>query len=140
MKEESKIWSSSPSQISNLGTYIVLGLFSWMVIPIFIFIWYWLVVKNTQYELTTQRLTFRSGVLNKQVDEMELYRVRDYKIEQPFFLRLFSLGNIVLETSDRTHPLVTIQAVKNCEELMGLLREHVEECREAKGVRELDVE
>ena len=140
MGEERTVWMGTPSQVVNLGSYILLGLFFWLVIPLFVILWKWLVVKNTKYELTTQRLRMRHGVLNKNTDELELYRVRDYRLDQPFFLRIFSLGNIILQTSDRTHPRVELKAITNGEEMRELLRTYVEECRTRKGVRELDVE
>jgi uncharacterized membrane protein YdbT with pleckstrin-like domain len=140
MAEEKTVWLGTPSQVVNLGSFILLGLFFWLVIPLFIILWKWLVVKNTKYELTTERLRMRHGVLNKKTDELELYRVRDYKLEQPFFLRIFSLGNISLQTSDKSHPHVVIRAIPNSEELREQFRTHVEACRMRKGVRELDVE
>ncbi|HEX6259919.1 MAG TPA: PH domain-containing protein [Woeseiaceae bacterium] len=140
MAEEKTVWLGTPSQVVNLGSFILLGLFFWLVIPLFIILWKWLVVKNTKYELTTERLRMRHGVLNKKTDELELYRVRDYKLEQPFFLRIFSLGNISLQTSDKSHPHVVIRAIPNSEQLREQFRTHVEACRMRKGVRELDVE
>ena len=106
MAEERELWRGTPSQLVNLGWYILWLLLFWLVIPLFILLWQWLVIRNTVYELTSERLKLRSGVLNKHLDEVELYRVRDYKLEQPFFQRLFGLGNIVLQTSDRSHPSV----------------------------------
>lgn len=138
--EERTVWLGTPSQVINLGSFILLGLFFWLVIPLFIILWRWLVVKNMKYELTTERLRMRHGVFNKKLDELELYRVRDYKLDQPFFLRIFSLGNIILQTSDRTHPTVVIQAIPDAENLREQLRTYVEACRTRKGVRELDVE
>lgn len=140
MREEKDVWFGTPSQVLNLGTFIVCGLLFFLVIPLFVALWRWLEVKYTKYELTTQRLRTRYGVLNRKTDELELYRVRDYQLVEPFFLRLFSLGNVVLRTSDRSNPVVTIKAVKNGEELREKLRQYVEECRTHKGVRELDVE
>lgn len=140
MPEEQDVWFGTPSQVINLGSYIVLGLFFWLVIPLFVILWKWLVVKNTKYELTTERFRTRYGVINKKMDELELYRVRDYKLDQPFFLRIFSLGNIVLQTSDRSHPQMLVQAIPDAENLREKFRKHVEECRTRKGVRELDVE
>lgn len=140
MAEEKDVWFGTPSQIVNIWHFIFWGLFFWLVIPLFIILWKWLVVKNTKYELTTQRLRTRHGVLNKKTDELELYRVRDFKLDQPFFLRLFSLGNIVLQTSDKSHPFVTIKAIRNGEELREKIRTYVEECRVAKNVREVDFE
>ena len=138
--EERTVWQGTPSQVINLGSFILLGLFFWLVIPLFVILWKWLVVKNMKYELTTERLRLRHGVFNKKLDELELYRVRDYKLDQPFFLRIFSLGNIILQTSDRSHPTVVIQAVPEAENLREQLRTYVEACRTRKGVRELDVE
>ncbi|MGH8501613.1 MAG: PH domain-containing protein [Gammaproteobacteria bacterium] len=137
---EKPVWNGTPSQVINLPAFILLGLFFWLVIPIFMILWKWLVVKNTKYELTTERLRTRYGVLNKQMDEIELYRVRDYRFEQPFFLRIFSLGNVIMQTSDKSHPQVTIRAIANGEELRERIRAHVEECRVRKGVREVDFE
>ena len=124
--EERTVWLGTPSQVINLGSFLLLGLFFWLIIPLFVILWKWLVVKNMKYELTTERLRMRHGVLNKKLDELELYRVRDYKLDQPFFLRIFSLGNIILQTSDRSHPTVVIQAIPEAEGLREQLRTYVE--------------
>lgn len=140
MSEEKHVWSGTPSQVINLGSYLLLGLFFWLVIPLFVALWKWLVVKNTKYELTTERLRTSNGVLNRKTDELELYRVQDYRLEQPFFLRLFSLGNVVLSTYDHSHPQVVLKAVPNSEALLEQVRACVEVVRGRKGVREITVE
>jgi uncharacterized membrane protein YdbT with pleckstrin-like domain len=138
MSRETTLWSSSPSQIVNLGSFILAVFFFWLIIPPIIAGWRWLVTRNTIYELTSERLRIRTGVINKQIDDLELYRVRDFKFTSPLILRLYSLGNITLETSDSTHPSVIINAVGDAEELIGILRQHVENCRVAQGVREFN--
>lgn len=140
MEQEKDIWSGTPSQVINLGTYLLLGLFFFLVIPLFVILWKWLEVKNTKYELTTQRLRTRTGILNKNLDELELYRVKDYKLDQPFFLRMFSLGNVILETSDRSNPVVTIRAIPDAEDVREKIRACVEKRRDEKRVREVDFE
>jgi uncharacterized membrane protein YdbT with pleckstrin-like domain len=140
MAEEKELWRGTPSQWVNLPWYILWLLLFWLVIPLFILLWQWLVIRTTVYELTSERLKLRRGVLNKHLDEVELYRVRDYQLEQPFFLRLFGLGNILLQTSDRSHPSVRLRAIRDGEQLYERVRAAVEESRARKGVRELDVE
>lgn len=138
MSNEAPLWEGTPSQVINLPIFLLWGLLFWLVIPLFIILWQWLVVKNTKYELTTQRLKTRYGVINKKMDELELYRVRDYKFDQPIFLRLFGLGNITLKTSDQATPVVIIRAIRNGEQLREQIRNAVEECRVTKRVREVD--
>src|SRR4051812_12916847 len=134
------VWAGSPSQIVNLPVFIVCTLLCWLVVPIFVALWRWLVVRNIRYELTTERLKLREGVLNRVLNELELYRVRDYRVEQPFFLRIFSLGNVIVRTTDSTHPIVTLRAIGDSERVLELLRRHVEECRARKSVRAIDLE
>jgi uncharacterized membrane protein YdbT with pleckstrin-like domain len=138
MSQEQTVWSGTSSQILNLGTYILCILLFWMILPIFIGIWKYMVVRATKYELTTQRLRLRTGVLNKEINELELYRVKDFRIEQPLFLRLFSVSNIVILTSDSSHAVVCIRAVVGAEDLMSKIRENVEIMRRNR-VREVDV-
>ncbi len=140
MAQEEDVWSGTPSQVTNFGSFIFLGILFFLVIPLFIIFWKWLVTKNIKYELTTERLRTRSGVLNKKMDELELYRVKDYKVDRPLFLRIFGLGNIILETSDRSSPIVMIKAIPDAEELREKVRTCVETRRDAKRVREVDFE
>lgn len=137
---ETPVWSASPSQILNLPVFLLCLLFCWLIVPIFVAIWKWLVVRNIRYELTSERLRIRRGVLNKELDEIELYRVRDYKLEQPLALRIFSLGNITVTSTDLSHPVLTLRAVKDSERVRELIRGNVEACRSRKRVRAIDME
>lgn len=132
------IWQSTPSQWVNFETYFLCFLFCILIFPIFIAIWIYLSTKNTQYELTEQTLTLHTGVLNKAIDDVELYRIKDIRLEQPILLRIFGLGNIYLITSDQTNPNVTLKAINNSKELRAKLRQLVEIARKTRGVREFD--
>ena len=140
MGTDERVWSGRPSQVLNLPLYILCFLFCWLVVPVFIAIWKWLVLRNEEYELTTERLKMREGVLNKSFDELELYRVHDYKLDKPFWLRIFSLGTITLRTADESNPVVVLKALRESERVFELLRTYVEECRVKKRVLPLDLQ
>ncbi|EKD50777.1 MAG: hypothetical protein ACD_62C00429G0002 [uncultured bacterium] len=138
-EQESILWQGSPSHIMNFGVYTLCALLCILVVPIFYGLYRWLKLRCFRYELTTERLRTAQGILSRRVDELELYRVKDICILEPFFLRLFKKGNIVLSTSDRMTPDVVIQAVPDYQELREKIRTQVETMRARKGVRELDV-
>jgi uncharacterized membrane protein YdbT with pleckstrin-like domain len=98
----------------------------------------WLRTKCYIFELTNERIRIKRGVLNREIDETELYRVRDTTVREPFFLRLFGLGTIIMETSDRSDPTLTIMAIRDPNGLRSKIRDKVEKMREAKGVRDVD--
>ena len=137
---EEIVWRGSPSQIVNLPAFVVCFLLCWLVVPIFVALWKWLVVRSIRYEITSERLKLRTGVLNKVLNEVELYRVRDYRAEQPFHLRVFSLGHVIMGTSDASHPTVKLRAVRDVENVLELVRRYVEDCRARKNVRAIDLD
>jgi len=136
---EEKVWEGHPSHWTNLGVYILCGLFSWLVVPLFIGIYKWVALRNQRYVLTTQRLNVEEGVFNLKQDVMELYRVKDISIVQPVMLRMFNLGNVVLETSDKTTPRLELKAIR-AREVADLIRNQVEYMRATRNVREVDVD
>jgi len=137
---ERAVWSGRPSQITNIKTFIFCGLFCWLVIPLFIAAWRWLVTHYIEYELTTQRLKVSHGVLTRRTDELELYRVKDTSFSQSFFQRVFGLASILLTTSDVSTPTVTIYSIAapQAKQLREQIRTFTEELRDRKRVREVD--
>ncbi len=138
--KETTIWKGSPSQVVNFKVFILCGVLCWLVVPIFIAIAKWLKVRCNTFEITTERVRISEGIFSKKTEEVELYRVKDATIVEPFGLRLFSLGNIVLTTSDKSHPRLVIPAVPNVRGLREEMRTHIERLRQLKGVREVDFE
>lgn len=163
--EEKTVWAGTSSQWTNLGAYVLcvlsfvtfavgfILLRHWVVqqgtfviavavvialIPLGVMMAKWFVLKAKRYEITTERIKTTTGVFNKQTSVVELYRVKDYILKEPFFYRLFSLGNIEIVTSDPTTHDIFIEAVANARKLFDDIRHHVEARRDAKGVREID--
>ena len=132
--EEKQLYIGRPSQILNIISFI---LWSWtFFIPLIIY----LKTRFTVYEVTNQRIKLKTGILNQEIDECELYRVRDYKVVKPFFQRIFGLGRIELVTSDRSNSNINLNGIKDPENLYNLIRDNVEKIRRKTGTRELDVE
>jgi uncharacterized membrane protein YdbT with pleckstrin-like domain len=140
MDEERVIWSGSSSQIRNLHIYILCALFCWLIIPLFYAIWKWIEIRSRHYELTSQRVRIRQGIFSKRTDELELYRVKDVTVLEPFWQRLFGLGNIVITTHDASTPQLILEALPKPQETREHLRNSVEECRDRKKVRVAEFE
>ncbi len=132
---EQMIWRGHSSHLVNFWTFVICGFFCWLIFPIFIAVWKWLENRCRIYEVTTERIKVTRGVFSRQTEEVELYRVRDYRLEEPFWTRIFGLGNIVISTTDNSNQVVVIRAIPEPDSLRDQIRKHVEVCRERKGVR-----
>ena len=155
---EQLIWTGSPSQVKNALPFffaavaalgiLFLSLVVWLWppgvgfvgVPVIYGLCRWLAVGGQQFELTSERLLTSRGFLSRTTDSLELYRVKDMRIVQPFRLRLFGLENIELMTSDETSPIVIIDHIPTRLRLADKIREQVEACRLAKGAREVELE
>jgi uncharacterized membrane protein YdbT with pleckstrin-like domain len=136
--KEIVIWQGSPGQIKNVGYFLVCLLTSWLIVPIALAGWRWLSTRMLRYELTSERLRISGGVLNRHTDEVELYRIKDYIVDEPFLLRVCGRGNLAFPTSDRSNSVVRLIAVQQPQQVCDLIRNAVEHCRAAKGTREID--
>jgi uncharacterized membrane protein YdbT with pleckstrin-like domain len=137
---ETVVWRGSSSQVKYLGVYILCLLFCWLVVPIFIALWKFLENRSRVYEITTERIRRTAGIFSKVTEEIELYRVVDIKVVQPFWLRLFGLGSVTMTTNDVSAPNLTVDAVPDVHELREHLRRNVEICRDRKHVRVTEME
>lgn len=126
------------SYSANLKKYYMILSKALFFVPIIWAFAAWLKVRSHQYIITTERLKEEEGVFSKTVDELELFRVKDISFVQPFSLRMFGCGNIVLDTSDKSTPIVVLHALKNPAPVIELLRTNVAIMRTKKGVREID--
>lgn len=163
--QERVIWTTHPSQIINFGVYAAVVLVLLLLIPAFyfarnavhsqyimislgvivaialvVFIIKWINTRARVYQVTTERIKITDGVFNRKTEEVELYRVRDYKLTEPFWLRLFGLGNIVISTTDNSSPTVVLEAVRDPNGRREELRKYVELCRDKKRVRITEME
>jgi len=156
MPEEKIIFRGSPSQILNadvlsicavLIVALIAGavfLSTWILaaLPVVLAFaaWKWIQLRSRVYELTSERLRVMQGVITRRTEELELYRVVDVSLVEPFFLRWLGLGNLVITTNDRSTPVVTIPAIHGVRELREELRTWVEACRDKKRVRLTELE
>ncbi|MGZ5025000.1 MAG: PH domain-containing protein, partial [Chthoniobacterales bacterium] len=88
----------------------------------------------------SERLKTTEGVFSKTTDSLELYRVKDIEVVQPFWHRMLGVENIQITTSDVSSPLITIDAIPISVGFGDKFRNQVEIIRTQKRVREIDIE
>jgi uncharacterized membrane protein YdbT with pleckstrin-like domain len=165
--DEKIIWQGKPSQLTNLTVFLFWGaLFLLILIPL-LYYWQklqgawtalpwiglaasliclcvigarWLATNSRKYTLSSERLLVEKGIFSRQMQSLELYRVKDYTLNEPFFYRIAKLGNITVVTSDPTSHNIEISAISQPRSLLDTLRRQVETRRDAKRVRELDMD
>jgi membrane protein YdbS with pleckstrin-like domain len=155
---EEELWRGRPSPILNLKLYIFWTIFLlgvlfavlvraklWPVLVVLALLaLVQIILRNLRlrsilYVVTTQRVRVVSGLLNKNIQEIELFRVKDTSVHQWFFQRLFGLGTITIVSGDAQNPRLVLHGIPRAMELRERLRQEVLALRQKYSVRELDM-
>jgi uncharacterized membrane protein YdbT with pleckstrin-like domain len=88
----------------------------------------------TTYTLLEDKILVDSGLFTSKQDEVRLYRVMDISMERKFSQKLFNLGSIICDTSDKSSPKLELINIKNPKVVKELLSEAVESERVKKRV------
>ena len=121
----------------NLGMYwLALSL-----VAVGLFAWRWLENLASKYELTEERLIIRRGLIAKSLDEIELYRIKDVRINFSIINQLAGIGTISISSSDETtrDGDLVIRDVERAQARREELRRLVDTARQKRRVREVDM-
>ena len=100
----------------------------------------WILLKTVSWTLSTERITWKQGLLSRKIHNLELYRIKDISLRKPLLMRLVGRGYVDFVTSDQSEKgeHESIGAIPKPDDLYALLRKYVERQRQQKGVREVD--
>lgn len=103
--------------------------------------WKWIGVMSESFRVTRERIVVRRGIIMKSVDEIELYRVKDVRMDFSLLNQLAGIGTITVTSSDETtrNTALSMQHVAHAQERREGIRKLVDAARRERGVREIDM-
>jgi len=103
------------------ATVVLVGL-----VPLLIGLLYsWLVRLSTEYRLFQESLEVQSGIISRQIENIQLFRVRDLGLAQSILNRLAGVGDIIVTSTDQSAPHYRLRGVEDPREVYDRLRELV---------------
>lgn len=89
----------------------------------------------TRYALSEDRLFLRRGFLNVHQDEIVLYRVRDLRVSQTLWQRIFGVGTVTVISTDKSIPELALKNIRQPNEVKELIHEYVEKMKIERRMR-----
>lgn len=102
----------------------------------------WIQNLAAKYEVTEERLIVRRGIIMKSIDEIELYRVKDVRIDFSIVNQMAGLGHITISSSDETTRQtgdLVLRDIERAQERREQIRRLVDTARQKRRVREIDM-
>jgi uncharacterized membrane protein YdbT with pleckstrin-like domain len=110
-------------------------------VALLIIIWKWFENMAAKYEVSEERLIIRRGIVMKSIDEIELYRIKDVRIDFSIVNQIAGIGKITISSSDETtrDGDLVLRNIQKARERRETLRRLVDAARQKRRVREIDM-
>ena len=120
-------WGAWPLALTGLSVLIVLVK--------------WIQNMAAKYEITPERLIVRRGIVFKSIDEIELYRIKDVRMDFSLLNQWAGIGTICLTSSDETTRAgdLVMRHIEKAQPRREELRRLIDAARQRRGVREIDM-
>ena len=92
---------------------------------------------NVKWVVEKETLRRIKGILSKQTDYIEMYRITDFRESQSLLQRIMGVKTVTVYTTDRSDDVTDITGVPADVNLIGIIRENVEKCRKEKRIYEI---
>lgn len=89
----------------------------------------------TRYRMSDDRLFLSTGLLTTKDDEVLLYRVRDISLTITLWQRIFGVGTVTVNSSDKTLPLLVLKNIKRPRDIKEKIHQQVEEMKMRRRMR-----
>lgn len=115
-----------------------MGLLLWLSVAVSLVLAYRFVyLKRMVYRITGEQLIYEHGVITRNSDYVELYRVVDFAERSSLLQQLCGLKTVSVYSGDRTTPRLDIIGVGINDNLVPAIRGRVELNKRRKGIYEI---
>jgi membrane protein YdbS with pleckstrin-like domain len=98
----------------------------------------YLSLRCLRYKITCRLIERERGILVKRVDSLDLGRVKDVELVQNLMERILRIGTIEILSSDRSDPLMRIEAIPAPRPVYEKLRDTVIRISQKRGIIAMD--
>jgi hypothetical protein len=89
---------------------------------------------SEHYLITNERVRIVRGLLGKDREDIELIRIQDIDHSQTLRERALNVGDLTIHSHDRSHPKVTLNNVRDVQEVHEILRRAVIAARKDQNI------
>ena len=89
----------------------------------------------TCYSLSEDRLFLETGLLSTHCEEILLYRVRDLSMKISLGQRIFGVGTVTVQSSDKSCPVLELRNIKHPRETKEIIHQAVEQMKLQRRMR-----
>ena len=126
------------NQITAAATYRVITGVALGLVVVLILVLKIMKLKMTYYEISPDRIEWGRGILDRQVDNIDMFRVIDLKMRRNILDCIVGIGSVGLITTDKSDPEFEFEKVHRPRELYDIIKKASLEADRHAGVVHLE--
>jgi len=126
------------SQSTTFGDYRIIAAVVVGILAVLFFVLKVIIIKSTAYEVTADRIEWERGLLNRKIDNVDMFRVVDLKLHRSILDCMIGIGTVTLFTKDETDPEFELYKVRNPRKIFDILKKASLEADRNQGVIHLE--
>jgi len=126
------------SQSLTVGGYRLIAGLGLGLIVVLVLVIKMVRLKMTYYEITPERVEWSRGILDRRVDNLDMFRVIDLKMRRSVLDCIFGIGTVGLITTDKTDPKFEFEKIHRSRELYDIIKKASLEADRRTGVVHLE--
>ncbi|MDD5063603.1 MAG: PH domain-containing protein [Phycisphaerae bacterium] len=79
-------------------------------------------LKATRYEVSTDRIEWSRGLLNRKMDNIDMFRIIDLKLRRSLLDCIIGIGTVTVMTTDKSDPEFTFEKVRRPRKLYDAIK------------------
>ena len=127
-----------PTQALTISRYKMLAGGAICAIVILILLFKAFKLKMIYYEVSADRIEWSRGILDRRVDNVDMFRVVDLKMRRSLLDCILGVGTIELITTDKTDPEFEFEKIQDCRYLYDVIKKASLEADRKTGVVHLE--
>jgi uncharacterized membrane protein YdbT with pleckstrin-like domain len=112
----------SDSQVITLAKYRISAGIGLAILVVFLLLLKVVQLKMTHYEVTADRIEFSRGILDRKVDNLDMFRVIDLKMRRTLLDCIVGVGTVGLITTDKTDPEFNFEKIHSPRRLYDIIK------------------
>ena len=123
------IWGIGFTRVHIAGWIVFFAGFAPLVLGA---LYTYLTYISTEYRLFQDSLEVESGIVSRNIENIQLFRVRDIGLHQGIVGRILNVGNIGISSTDHSNPHFTLTGVDDPRWMYDTMRELVAKSQAAR--------
>ena len=112
----------SDRQRRALGAGRIAAGWTLLAVGVLVAAWRSLALKMTRYEITSDRIEHSRGVLDRKVDNLDMFRVIDLKLRRTLLDCAVGIGRVELTTTDKSDPHFRFKKLRDSRRLYDTIK------------------